>query len=109
MAELLGIVTLCPKAATGLAEVPSLGATGYVTPMLTASLGIAIDLAFFLTTGGGMASCPLDPASLGEMSGTLSLGRFSRIKQPPLLVGLMPPLSLHPWIPPLPSEQVSSS
>ena len=77
MAELLNIVTLGPKVATGLAEVPSPGATGRVAPMLATLLGIAADLVFFLTSSGGMASFILDPTSSGEMFGTSSLGCFS--------------------------------
>ena len=77
--ELLSIVTLGPKAAIGLAEVPSPGATDYVTPMLIATLCIAVDLSFLLDLGSGMAPFPLEPISLGEMSGTSSLGSFSRI------------------------------
>ena len=72
MEELLRIVTLGPKAAIGSAEVPSPGTIGRVIPMFATSLGVAVDLAFILASGNGMASFPSDPASLGEIFDTSS-------------------------------------
>ena len=41
-----------------------------------------MDLAFFLSFGGGMTSFPLEPVSLGDMSFTSSVGHFSQIITP---------------------------
>ena len=80
VAAILNIVTLGPKVAIGLAEVPSLTTT-IVIHVLVASVGgmLNFHVAFFLALSSGMAYFPFElstilPFLVGVMSGTLPQG-----------------------------------